>query len=244
LKGLAPDVVLDMIPLGEEDTGAVVRVFAGVAGRIVAISSQDVFRAYGLLHGTEIGPPEEMPLTEDAALRERFFPYRDAATGTDDPRYDYEKILVERAIMGNSDLPGTVLRLPAVYGPRDPQHRLFPYLKRMGDKRPGIILDEVLARWRWSSIYVENAASAIILAVTDDRAGGRVYNIVEPEAMSEAEWIRQIGFAAGWSGEVVIVPEDHLPTHLQPEMGRPPTLRGRQYPHPARVGISGARAAF
>jgi nucleoside-diphosphate-sugar epimerase len=35
---------------------------------------------------------------------------------------DYEKILVEREVMGHPRLPGTILRLPTVYGPGDSQH--------------------------------------------------------------------------------------------------------------------------
>jgi nucleoside-diphosphate-sugar epimerase len=31
----------------------------------------------------------------------------------------YDKIEVEKAIMNNPDLPGTVLRLPMIYGPGD-----------------------------------------------------------------------------------------------------------------------------
>jgi nucleoside-diphosphate-sugar epimerase len=47
--------------------------------------------------------------------------------------------------MGTAGLPGTVLRLPTVYGPGDYQHRLFEYLKRMDDGRPAILLGEGVA---------------------------------------------------------------------------------------------------
>src|SRR4051812_29818424 len=40
------DVVLHMTPMGEADALAAVRAFAGWAGRIVALSSGDVYRAY------------------------------------------------------------------------------------------------------------------------------------------------------------------------------------------------------
>ena len=43
----------------------------GIAGRVVALSSGDVYRAYGLLHGTEVGPPQPVPIAEDAPLRQR-----------------------------------------------------------------------------------------------------------------------------------------------------------------------------
>ena len=33
--------------------------------------------------------------------------------------------------------------------------------------------------------------------------------------MSEAEWVRSIGQAAGWTGEVLVVPRDQLPDTLR-----------------------------
>ena len=116
--------------------------------------------------------------------------------------------------MSEPDLPGTILRLPMVYGPRDNQHRLFGYLKRMDDRRPAILLAEGVAAWRWSRGYVENVAAAIALAVVDERAAGRIYNVAEPEALSMADWIRALGQTAGWRGAVIILPKDRLPSHL------------------------------
>src|SRR5207249_1224013 len=118
---------------------------------------------------------------------EKLYPYRKnpprKSDDADQWMDDYEKILAERTVKGNPLLPGTVLRLPMVYGPRDDQHRLFPYLKRMDDKRPAILLDEDVAQWRWTRGYVENVAAAIALAVVDERAIGRIYNVGEPRTL-------------------------------------------------------------
>ncbi len=127
---------------------------------------------------------------------------------------DYEKILVERVVMGDPTLPGTILRLPMTYGPRDQQHRLFEYLKRMDDQRPTIILGERVASWRWSRGYVGNAAAATVLAVTDARATGRIFHIGEEPALTMRQWIQAIGEAAGWHGTIVSVPEERMPEHL------------------------------
>ena len=214
LRGCAPQVVLDMIAATEQDAQSVMSTFRGVAQRIVALSSQDVYRAYGVLIGIESGPTEPVPLSEDAPLRRKLYPYRDQAAGPDDRSYHYEKILAERAFMSDPELPGTVLRLPMVYGPRDRQHRLFEFLKRMDDRRPAILLGEGLAAWRWTRGYVENVAAAVALAVTDQRATGRIYNVGETDALSMADWVGEIGRAAGWNGEVAVVPEGRLPPHL------------------------------
>jgi hypothetical protein len=76
----------------------------------------------------------------------------------------------------------------------------------MGDGRPMIVLDDVMARWNCPRGYVEDVAAAIVLAVVDERAVGRVYNVAEPVAFSEAEWVRRIGEVVGWWGEVMTVP--------------------------------------
>ena len=213
----SPQIILDMIAGTEQHARSVMAVFTGVAQRVIAISSQDVYRAYGKLIDIEPGPIEPIPLTEESPLRQKLYPYRDQV----DPShhlYHYDKVLVERVFMGTPALPGTILRYPVVYGPMDMQHRLFQYLKRMDDNRPAIVLEQGLANWRCTRGYVENIAAAVVLAATDARATGQVYNVGEEEALSEAEWLRAIGAAAGWSGKIVIVHEDRVPGHLMADI--------------------------
>jgi nucleoside-diphosphate-sugar epimerase len=203
---LAPDVVIDINPYTEADARAAVAAFRGVARRLVALSSGDVYRNYDGLRRTSAGEPDPGPLAEDAPLRTKLYPYRGAGPGMPEWADDYDKILVERVVLGAGDPAGTVLRLPMVYGPGDAHHRPFPYLKRMDDGRAAVPLAEGFAGWRWTRGYVENVAAAVALAATDGRAAGRVYNVGEPDALSEAEWVAVLGRAAGWRGEVVAVP--------------------------------------
>lgn len=212
-----PDVVLDMRPVCEEDARAVMTTFRDLTQRIVAISSQDVYRAYGVLIGTEPGPAEPGDSSEDSPLRSRLYPYRDQTHGPDHWTWSYDKIPAERLFLGDPGLPGTVLRLPMVYGPRDYQHRLHEYLKRMDDGREAIILAESMAGWKTSRGYVDNVAHAVALAVSLPDAAGRIYNVAEPEAWSEAEWVRKVGDAAGWNGDIVVVQDDALPESLRPQ---------------------------
>jgi nucleoside-diphosphate-sugar epimerase len=227
----APDVVVAMaIPAGNERTGReFVDTFRGVAGRSVIISSRDVYRAFGRLRRREAGPPDPVPLMEDSPLRESTHPYRGSIA---DPVWaDSDDLLVERAVKGEPDLPATVVRLPVIYGPDDAHfHRTFPYLKRMDDGRPTILLETIQAGWKDSRVYVEDAAKAIALAATDERATGRIYNVAPPQTLTETEWIEAIGRAAGWDGQVVSLPREHLPKHL---------LRDLDYRHD--VSLSSAR---
>jgi nucleoside-diphosphate-sugar epimerase len=219
-KRFAPEIVLDMMALTKQDAQTAVNAFKGIARRLVTLSSADVYRAYGIFHRTEPGPLQPLPLTEESALREQLYPYRsDPPRSSDDPRRwldDYDKILVEQAVMTEPELPGTILRLPMVYGPRD-GGRLFDYLKRMDDRRPAILIDEDAARWRGPRGYVEDVATAIVLAVTNDRAAGRIYNVAEPETPTEAEWVQEIGQVAGWAGQVVILPKDRPADFMTPD---------------------------
>ena len=66
-RRLAPDVVVDMIAVTERAAQTCIQTFRGIAGRVVALSSQDVYRAYGRVQGTEPGPPDPVPLTEKGA---------------------------------------------------------------------------------------------------------------------------------------------------------------------------------
>lgn len=204
LRRISPEIVLDMVPFRAEDAERV-RAFKGVARRVVVVSSGDVYRAFGRLWRTEPGPPDPTPLTEDSPLREKL-----STAGL-----DYNKTAVERAVMSDTDLPATILRLPATHGPRDDKHRLFPYLKRMDEGRPAIVLDQAYAGWHWARGYVEDVAFAIALAVMDERAAGRTYNVCYPVSLTEAEWVKKIARVVGWKGEVVARPSAQLPASLR-----------------------------
>lgn len=211
LRDLQPDVVLDMIAGTEEQAQQCVEVFAGFTHRVVAVSSQDVYQAFGRVNRTEGGEVDPSELNETSPLRKNLYPYRNLLERED----DYDKILVEQAFMSRAQLPATLLRLPAVYGPGDAQHRMFPYLKRMLDGRPQILLEECLAHWRWTQGYVENVADAIALAISNERASGRLYNVGEPFALSVAERIEQLARVTSWPGKVVIVPGERLPASMR-----------------------------
>lgn len=209
---LAPEIVVDTIAYTESDAALLVETFRGLARRAVVLSSQDVYAAYGRLLRLEAGARESAPLAEDAPLRATRHPYRAKARSTEDMAHDYEKILVEATVAGHADLPATILRLPFVYGPGDAQRRLRSYLERM--RSPELLLDRAKAAWRWTRGYVEDVGEAIALATGDERAAGRIYNVGEEDAVTEAEWVRLVGEAAGWTGKVRGVPAVELPEEL------------------------------
>jgi nucleoside-diphosphate-sugar epimerase len=219
LQQFSPEVVIDLVLSSGSQADELMATFRGVAARVIMLSSMDVYRAIAISHGTEEGPLEPVPLTEDSPLRQKLHPYppenlhhlqKIFAWVTD----DYDKIPPERAVMNDSELPGTVLRLPMIYGPGDPLHRFHPIVKRVVDGRRHILFADTLAAWRSPRGYVENVAAAVALAATDARAAGRVYNVCEEPAFSELEWSRKIADAMQWKGEFTILPADRTPPHL------------------------------
>ena len=216
---VAPDVVVDFLLSDDRQAQALMDTVRGLSARVIAISSQDVYRAYEILLKKTPGPLQELPITEESELRTQLHPYdreqlRRTQAAFSWVTEDYDKIPVERIVMADPQLLGTVLRLPMVYGPGDPLHRFFSMLKRMDDRRPAILIQEDFANFIPPRGYVEDVAAAIALATVSNRAAGRIYNIATEQHFSEIDWARKIGDAIGWKGSLVPVAADKLPEHL------------------------------
>ncbi|HWR35178.1 MAG TPA: NAD-dependent epimerase/dehydratase family protein [Clostridia bacterium] len=177
LRNPEPDVVVHMVPMGEMDARAAVEFFRGYAQRIVGVSSGDVYRAYGRLTSIEPGPLEAGPLTEESPLRTVLYPYRKMAKSEQVLEYWYEKILAERELL-STDLPCTILRLGKVYG-KDSNadfSSVHPFRNH--------------PQWRWTHVYVENVAAAIVLAAFSGQSG--IFNVGEQHTPTVAERLAQL----------------------------------------------------
>jgi len=205
------DVALDMAPFTEAAARLAVEALRGRVGRLVVISSVDVYRAFGAMLGVEESPLPEPPVDEDSPLRSRLYPYRDSAPeGSPEWLREYDKIPIERLVMGDPEMPGTALRLGAVYGPGDRQHRLRPLVARIDDGRPALLLERTQAAAHYPYVYVENVAAAIAAAVVDERAAGRIYNVGPERTPTVRAWTEAVAEALGWSGRVVLVGDGTL----------------------------------
>jgi nucleoside-diphosphate-sugar epimerase len=219
LRQFSPDIVIDLVLSSGEQARQLVRVCRGVAGRIVALSSMDVYRAWGVLHGTEPGQLEPLPIHEDSSVRtvRQLYPpesvkvMRSTFSWVDE---NYDKIAVEQEIRKDPAIPATILRLPMVYGPGDRLHRFFPLLKRLADGRSTVVLREDIAAWRGPRGYVENIAHAIALAATSDRAAGQTYNVCDEPTVSELAWQTKIAQVIQWPAKFVTLPKERTPKHL------------------------------
>jgi len=209
LGALSPDVAIHMWAMTEAGAARFLELFAGVAGRAVVVSSGDVYRAYGRLQRLESGAAEAGPLTEDAPLRESRYPYRGKPVPADVGEW-YDKVLVEGVLRGQTELPVTIVRFPAVYGPGD-YHRFRPWVRKFTAAAGECQVQEDFAAWRWTHGFAEDVAEAVVLAATREAAAGRTYNVGEAVTPAWAERLEEWARVAGWKGRMVAVPAAELP---------------------------------
>lgn len=179
------DVVVHMVAMGAADAEAAVRTFSGRAGRLVLVSSCDVYRAYGRLTKSEPGPPEPVPLTEDAPLRSALYPYRGMEEQVGAYAHDYEKILAERAVQEAAALDWTILRLPKVYGPEDNADLATVY---------GFA---AVPHWRWTHGHVRNVSAAIATAARRAAARNAIFNLGEAQTPTMGERLARLPVRRG-----------------------------------------------
>lgn len=230
LDQFRPEIVIDMLAQNAEAVRPVLECGTWTDCRFVMVSSASVYRQYGVFLGIEPGPAETGPADESAPLRSVLYPYRGPEwRPPDDPqawRDGYDKIPAERAYRAARPDAVSILRLPLVWGPGDPDGKVQKYLRLMRDGASEIQVAESAAGWRNARGHVANIAQAIAAVALDPDCG--VYNLADPGDEPEADWIGRIGHAAGWSGRVVTV-ADGAPDAVIPLDEAPPTANYAQH---------------
>lgn len=204
LRGVGADCVVDMLAMHGRHAEDLLGVFGGHVGQVVVASSMDVYRAYGAVVGKEAAGPERMPLDEGAPLRT----VRHVRGGE-----AYEKLEVEE-VLAAGGVPATVIRMPAVYGAGDRQHRFAALLTPMVDKRPYVLLEPAYANWLFTHGYAGDVAHAFVLAAERGGEGYRVYNVGEARTPTVGERAHALARAAGYKGKILVLPRDRCPGHL------------------------------
>jgi len=198
LARLAPEAVVDVIPMHAGDSQAVVEALRGRIARSVHISSGDVY-----------APRQRIPIPEDAPLN----PVGPAELRLHDQVLPYSKVAVE-AVIGEAqaagDFPATVLRLPAVYGPRDPLAREWFLVKRVLDGRPRIVLPDG-GQGLFHRGYVDEVARAAALALESPEAIGRTYNVGHAQVLTVWGLAELVAQVMGHEWEILAVPAGQLP---------------------------------
>jgi len=119
--------------------------------------------------------------------------------------YGRSKLAGERKVLGYSDrLPVTVVRPPAVYGPRDPDFFLF---FRMVSK--GIF--PYWGRCRYSILYVEDLVRGLVSAAEHPGAEGKTYFLSDEAFYTNDDIAGQIADALGTKAMKLRLPCSLLP---------------------------------
>lgn len=203
VRALRPDAVVDTLAMTRADADAVLPYLPDVP--LVLLSSMDVYRAYELLLADEGGQP--VPITEDAEVRRGRYPLRGHADGRD----DYDKLDVEPGYLARG---GTVLRLAAIYGERDPQRREEFVLCRVRAGRKRIPVGA--GTWLWTRGYVGDVASAVLATLdSPGPVAGQVFNVGDLSTDTMCDYTRRILRAADHDAELVTVPDQDVPTDLK-----------------------------
>jgi nucleoside-diphosphate-sugar epimerase len=204
VRAFRPDAVVDCVALTAADVTAVLPHLPDT--HLVVLSSLDVYRAFELLTGDGTAVP--VPFDEDGPLREGRYPHR----GRDRPGFDdYEKLHVEPPYLARG---GTVLRLGMVHGPRDPQRREEPVLRRVRAGRTRIPVGP--AATLLPRLHVDDAASAVLATLGRPAAtAGQVFNLAERASWPVGTWMRAVLAAAGHEADLVRVPDRLLPADLR-----------------------------
>ncbi len=63
LRQFSPDVIIDLILSSGDQARQLITVARELGTRVVAISSMDVYRAWGVLQEVETGPLDPLPIT-------------------------------------------------------------------------------------------------------------------------------------------------------------------------------------
>lgn len=205
---LKPDVIIDMIAMEETDVQSVAEIFRGRVERYVCISSFEVYAAFeAAWDGTSSNQP--VPIPEDAPKRTRLHLYDDA------PNYD--KLLVEQAVMeahARGDFSATILRWPALYGPRDTTSREWYYVKQALEKRPTFEVPEG-GQALFSRGFIRNMAHSVVLAAENEDAGGEIYNAADTQSLSVRQIASLIAEIMGHTWEIISRPREVLPSLLK-----------------------------
>jgi nucleoside-diphosphate-sugar epimerase len=159
LDRLGSDALIDMIAFEEEDTLPLLAVLNERGGRLIFLSSCDVYAAFGRLLGTETGSTDKSPITETSPLRTTLYPYKIIGKRSD----KYDKIPLEMAARACDNLDTRILRLPMMFG-RGDRNRRFQSVSDAIRSTGRITLPRVDAEWRPPLLYIDDAATGIAAA--------------------------------------------------------------------------------
>ncbi|HKC19607.1 MAG TPA: NAD-dependent epimerase/dehydratase family protein [Candidatus Dormibacteraeota bacterium] len=189
-----PDVLLDLACYKPSEVEAVARHFAGE--RYIFISTG----VYPDLHGRPAREDDFKPLEGEPP---------------DNLDYREGKRWCETVISRHDDLPWTIIRPPAVFGPADHTLRIAAYIERVADGGPVLVPAETY-EWQAGLAWVKDVGFACALACDLRKARShQAYNVAF-EGVSLRALLEGIARALGKPARLHPVPFADLPDGASP----------------------------
>ena len=210
--GRSFDVVLAMYGR----VSVIAEVFAGACGQLVSIGGVPAYR--GCLqpetvapYGMAVNAREDGPLADGTEPVPRFAALIRSA----------ERAVLDRAAAGA--YRGTVVRYPAIYGPRNLVPWEWSVIRRIQDRRSRMILPDN-GLWIISRAAARNAAE-LVLKVVDhpDVANGQAYNAADDDQFTVRQWAEAVAGIMGAELEFIGIPSELARSALIELL--PPTAR-------------------
>lgn len=204
MSALEADLVIDMIASDDKDVKAVVEAFSKRIQRYICISTYHVYEAWEACWN-RVSSSQPVPIPEDAPKRKHLYPYGKEAR--------FDKILLEAEALQARDrghFPVTILRWPALYGPRDTTPREWYYIAQALDGRRQIAVPNG-GQALFPRGYFENMAHALALVVDHHPASGSIYNAADLAALSLRQIVEAVGEIMGHTWEIISVPRQFMP---------------------------------
>jgi len=178
IRNIRADVLVDTFAMTQVQTSKTINSLAGNVGKVVVLSSQDVYAQFGRLNGHPAPAVEDL-VTESSPLTVPF-PFRGLADR--DGGYDYDKKDVEaeyrNAVEKDLFEAVTVLRLPGVFGFGDYRRRFGAIVDTLDDGIRKLPCQNG-ATWRWTKGHVQNIAHAVVLSAEKACSGFEIFNVGE-----------------------------------------------------------------
>lgn len=186
------DAAIDMVAYNAADVRTSVSALQGRVGHFLLISTRSVYK--------EAVVPA--PIRESDRLE-------------DDPAmaYGYHKAQAEGELMEAhraNGFPGTVLRLPAVYGPFDYQVREWYFIRRLLDERQRMLLPD----YGWGvnqREYAGNVAEQLAFLLDHPESIGQVYNSGHRHWQNYRDLIKLAGDLFGRQLELFGLTKEEIP---------------------------------
>jgi len=170
---------------------------AARAQEVLSACASKVARAVHLSSAVVYGPDPVCPIDEETELVRPDKASPEAAA----------QIEADNAVLAaiEKGAPATILRMPHVYGPRDPRSAEWFFTKRVLDERKRIAVPDAGFQICHRG-FVQTMARGVVQALTTAKAAGQVYNLGEEKLYTLAQLARAVANALDYKCDIYSVP--------------------------------------